>query len=122
MRQQVIAATTAIILGVATTATGAVAQLLHSAPPPAPILNPSVPFVVSPSPEIAISPAMPGNMGGIGGINAVNPFTGLPCSAGGSVGSGSTGTMAGTIPLPETGETSEQIQAPASVFGTPGLC
>jgi hypothetical protein len=104
MHQQVIAATTAIMLGVATTATGTVAQVLHTAPPPAPILNPSAPLVMSPSPEIAISPAMPGYMGAIGGINAVNPFTGLPCSAG------------------ETGEISEQIQAPASVFGTPGPC
>jgi hypothetical protein len=33
MHQQVIAATTAIMLGVATTTTGTVAQVVHSAPP-----------------------------------------------------------------------------------------
>jgi hypothetical protein len=102
------------------------AQDLVSPQPRAPIFNPSVPFSLPQPPEIPVSPVMPSTMGATSiGATATNPFTGLMCSAEGSLAVGTTGPIPGTIPLPEPGEPSEQMQAPASVFGTqgaPGPC
>jgi hypothetical protein len=86
--------------------------------PPAPIFNPSTPYVLPSPPEVPISPATPGALG-----STSSPLSG--CTAEGSLAVGAIAPIPGTVPLPETGEPSEQLQAPPSVFGTqgaPGPC
>jgi hypothetical protein len=99
---------------------GSLAQPRGGSPLPAPIFNPSTPYTLPAPSEVPVSPATPS---GLTGTPSTNPLAG--CTAEGSLAVGAIGPIPGTIPLPETGEPSEQLQAPPSVFGTqgaPGPC
>jgi hypothetical protein len=108
--------------------TGSGAQTGQLPPTPPITLNPSAPLTLSqPSPEVPVSPITPGTLPGtlFNETTGTNPFTGLPCSAEGSLTIGGTAALAGTTSNPETDTPTDQLQAPMSVFGSetgPGPC
>jgi hypothetical protein len=88
-----------------------------SVQPTAPVLNPSAPLTLPTHPQLSVSPSLPNSL-----LSAptyqTSPFTGLPCSTGGSLSTSTATSLPGTIPLPETGVALQQMPALNSVFGT----
>jgi hypothetical protein len=108
--------------------TGSEAQTGQPLPIPPATLNPSTSLTLTqPSPEVPVSPITPGTLPGtlFNETTGTNPFTGLPCSAEGSLAIGGTAALAGTTSDPETDTPTDQLQAPMGVFGSetgPGPC
>jgi hypothetical protein len=68
-------------------------------------------------PQLSVSPSLPNSLLAAP-TTQTSPFTGLPCSTGGSLSTSTATSLAGTVPLPQMGIASQQMPALGSVFGT----